>query len=492
MATSRSRGRGHLSLVPPLADAVAPQASATTPVSGRQTPLQYTLRVECEGPGNPSWRRLLVPRGMVLDALHKALCATLDWDDRGPHAFVTADGTFAAESRRIESSPEPDATPAGEPDHVAARGIGVLHSDKLRLHEVLRRTGEAMSYENSGDGVVRRAAITVEDVEPIDQRPGQYPVLLAGEDEVEIAAGNARLRRLYGLPVFTPAEGSVFAALLSRLPEARAPQFYSMLPRIGQDLAPGDQPGGDQPRGDQPSAEPARDDPDRDRGPEHAVFHLHWLLRRIGPDGIDLDNLSRLPKPIVSAARKEVCSPDRWRPRSLKESDNREIVSLRAAAEDFGLTRVHEGPPEPGPLNDALAEIANKWGTRPFRAFRLERTDVGETLAEDQGALLRHVLTSLPFGETAAERDDALLWLAVLAAGIPLHLRTSLLAEAMAALGPDVEARTRTLQSGKNVNFLFAIDAADWWYDREEELNKKRWVREFARLVLAQPVQTRS
>ena len=90
----------------------------------------YQLKISLEGARPPNWRRVLVPAGIRLDALHTVIQIAMGWDDSRPHRFVMDGNRW--------SLPDPDG------DRYAKE----LDERRFRLHEILTRVGGNLRYVN--------------------------------------------------------------------------------------------------------------------------------------------------------------------------------------------------------------------------------------------------------------------------------------------------------------------------------------------------------
>ena len=90
----------------------------------------YQLKISLTGTRPPCWRRVLVPGGIRLDALHTVIQIVMGWDDSHLHRFAMDGNRW--------SLPDPD------PDE--ARYSKELDERAFRLHEVLTRVGASLEY----------------------------------------------------------------------------------------------------------------------------------------------------------------------------------------------------------------------------------------------------------------------------------------------------------------------------------------------------------
>lgn len=116
---------------PPLFD--EPARATVTPLRRPTGPSAYRIKVTLRGVRPPIWRRLLVPSGTTLAALHDILQVAMGWLGGHLHQFVAGG--------RLYGPPDPDAD------------LGQRDEATVRLDEVLRDTGDRLRYEyDFGDG----------------------------------------------------------------------------------------------------------------------------------------------------------------------------------------------------------------------------------------------------------------------------------------------------------------------------------------------------
>jgi len=112
-----------------------------------KSPTIYQLKISLEGARPLNWRRVLVPAGIRLDALHTVIQISMGWDDSNPHWFAMNGNHWSV----------PD--PAGD------RFSKELDERKFRLHELLARVGESLRYVYE-DGDDLRHKVVLEKISP--------------------------------------------------------------------------------------------------------------------------------------------------------------------------------------------------------------------------------------------------------------------------------------------------------------------------------------
>ena len=123
----------------------------------------YQIKVTLRYTRPPIWRRLLVPAGLTLDALHDVLQAAMGWDDSHLHEFHIG-------SKRFGKSDPND----------RRMGLDPIGNDRTtHLYRVLGKVGaKAMYTYDFGDSWEH--AIVVEKVLPPEAGVA-YPVCVAGK-----------------------------------------------------------------------------------------------------------------------------------------------------------------------------------------------------------------------------------------------------------------------------------------------------------------------
>jgi len=123
----------------------------------------YQIKVTLRDTRPPIWRRLLVPAGLTLDALHDVLQVAMGWDDSHMHEFRIGQRRF------------------GKPDpNDRLMGLDPVGNERAtHLYKVLGRVGAKATYTyDFGDGWEH--VIVVEKVLPPDPA-GHYPICVGGK-----------------------------------------------------------------------------------------------------------------------------------------------------------------------------------------------------------------------------------------------------------------------------------------------------------------------
>ena len=123
----------------------------------------YQIKVTLRDTRPPIWRRLLVPAGLTLDALHDVLQVAMGWDDSHMHEFRIGQRRF------------------GKPDpNDRLMGLDPVGNERAtHLYKVLGKVGAKATYTyDFGDG--REHVIVVEKVLPPDPA-GHYPICVGGK-----------------------------------------------------------------------------------------------------------------------------------------------------------------------------------------------------------------------------------------------------------------------------------------------------------------------
>jgi Plasmid pRiA4b ORF-3-like protein len=123
----------------------------------------YQIKVTLRDTRPPIWRRLLVPAGLTLDALHDMLQVAMGWDDSHMHEFRIGQRRF------------------GKPDpNDRLMGLDPVGNERAtHLYKVLGKVGAKATYTyDFGDGWEH--VIVVEKVLPPDPA-GHYPICVGGK-----------------------------------------------------------------------------------------------------------------------------------------------------------------------------------------------------------------------------------------------------------------------------------------------------------------------
>jgi len=123
----------------------------------------YQIKVTLRDTRPPIWRRLRVPAGLTLDALHDVLQVAMGWDDSHMHEFRIGQRRF------------------GKPDpNDRLMGLDPVGNERAtHLYKVLGKVGAKATYTyDFGDGWEH--VIVVEKVLPPDPA-GHYPICVGGK-----------------------------------------------------------------------------------------------------------------------------------------------------------------------------------------------------------------------------------------------------------------------------------------------------------------------
>ena len=93
----------------------------------------YVVKVTLLGTSPPVWRRILVPRDITLQHLHRTLQTVMGWTNSHLHQFVVQRQTFSDPRSRV--------------------GTKVANENRTRLGELIWTVGASLLYEyDFGDG----------------------------------------------------------------------------------------------------------------------------------------------------------------------------------------------------------------------------------------------------------------------------------------------------------------------------------------------------
>ncbi|WP_024794806.1 plasmid pRiA4b ORF-3 family protein [Tomitella biformata] len=480
MANFERGRRAHLSLVPPLADdgGAPPERTGEARRRRPRRPdiVTYTLRIGLEDVEPEIWRRFTVSSDIMLDALHPVLQTVMGWNDSQLHCFISASAKYSDDALRFDQRPRFDA-----PDGSGA----YAYEDSVRLDEVLADEGDLLFYEyNFSDswqhtilleGIGGPAEVSasvcldgarncppehsggaygyaqlLEALAPAAQlaqrRRPDWPIPQLDPERFKAKEITRQLRRQTRQRAHHPGPATLAAALLRLIPELAAPELYSLLGRVHF----------------REESEHGMTTADN----ELATAGLRWLLARIGDDGRALTPAGYLRPADVVIARAELGWDGDPKRVSKRESDCRELLDLRKAAEFLGLTRTAGG--------------------------RLLRTELGDALRTDPAGLLAHIAAALPAGAAELERDAGLLFLLLMACGPSADTWEQAMAEAMTAMGWRTDGRPVDPQdvfamAGPTVLVARGLGAFGVRPGPENGLWGPRWGRELARTVLLRP-----
>lgn len=307
------------------------------------------------------WRILDLDSSLPLDAVHRVLQCAVGWRDSHLHCF-----TDAPQPRGVG---EPLRRWAPEAEFEDAAGSGpVLPEGDWTLGQALGADGQPLWYEyDFGDGWIHRLerlatipadqdAMRARLVDGARRAPledsggiGGYHQLLGvladpGHDDyadlarwvaaaagpwqsfdpaaLDIAAVNAELAQLYPPSPARPGDSDPTPAreLIARMPAGLRTEFRCYL-------------------------NSALDGP---AGVERALAEAMvapylWLIRRIGPAGLDLTTAGMLPPAVVREAMDELGWGRDWPGKSNREHQTPPVLRLRESARRLGLVRLLKG-----------------------------------------------------------------------------------------------------------------------------------------------------
>jgi hypothetical protein len=371
----------------------ATPSSATGLAPRRERPATYVVRVSLDDSEPEVWRRLELDSSLDLRSVHRILQATMGWLDSHLHEFTTP-----RSASRLLADSEVDEGESGTPER------------DVRLDEVLHEVGDLLAYAyDFGDGWDHTVAL-----EAVRPEEPDHPVrVLAGdracplEDSggagtwnafvrwlVDRDAGDVDEERLLHLadrvPVdFDPARfeaaeaqsAAEAAALTTRQLALRLPPhpdvraLAAALPEEGVRLLAGLR----------------RAEPPPPVDPAEALRPLLVLLRLVR-EGVDLTPTGLMKQARVRVLLDELGWGGDWVfGRSLHEENLPPVRWVRRAAHTLGLVRRRSG--------------------------RLVLTPLGRELDGDADGLWRHLVSSLPVGDSTEERRAGALWLLTLREG---------------------------------------------------------------------------
>lgn len=369
----------------------SPTAAGLTPRS--DPPVTYVVRVSLDDSEPEVWRRLELDSSLDLRSVHRILQASMGWLDSHLHEFTTP-----RSASRLLADSEVDEGEVGTPER------------DVRLDEVLHEVGDLLAYAyDFGDGWDHTVAL-----EAIRPDEPDHPVrVLAGdracplEDSGGAGTWNAYVRWTVDgnpddleeewlldlaerVPVdldaarFEAAEAqsaAEAAALTTRQLALRLPphpdlqDLVAALPDQGVRLLAGSS------RAEPP---PAVDTAEALR-PLLALLHL---VR----EGVDLTPTGQMKQARVRALLDDLDWGGDWVfGRTLHEENLPPVRWIRHAAHALGLVRERSG--------------------------RLVLTPLGRELDGDANGLWRHLVASLPVGDSTEERRAGALWLLTLREG---------------------------------------------------------------------------
>jgi hypothetical protein len=367
--------------------------TAAARATRRARPVTYVVRVSLDDSEPEVWRRLELDSSLDLRSVHRILQATMGWLDSHLHEFTTP-----RSASRLLADSEVDEGEVGTPER------------DVHLDDVLHEVGDLLAYTyDFGDGWEHTVAL--EAIRP--EEPDQPVRILAGdracplEDSGGAGTWNAFVRWLedgdaddleeewllelaqrtpvdYDATRFEADEAQAAAAaaaltthqLALRLPphpDVRG--LAAALPEEGVRLLAG----------------LSRAEPPPPVDPAEALRPLLVLLRLVR-EGVDLTPTGQMKQARVRALLDDLGWGGDWVfGRTLHEDNLPPVRWIRHAAHALGLVRRRSG--------------------------RLVLTPLGRELDGDADGLWRHLVSSVPTGESTEERRAGALWLLTLREG---------------------------------------------------------------------------
>ncbi len=358
----------------------------------------FIVRVDLDGAEPPIWRRLRLANDLKLSQLHDILQVAMGWTDSHLHHFVMG-------PKVKDRMAEPFLAPYDE-----AEGLQGTAEWAVRLDETIAEKGDRLFYEyDFGDGWWH--TIKLESVEPWSEGD-PAAACLAGrracppEDVGGIWGYRDLLAALAGN--IDPVNAEWLEAQMEWLPDDFDPAEFDVA-LTNEDL--GDLAAGQQAldtlhpavsemltRAGAPAGSPldvlARAASTvREEFTEHDLDVTTARYRRMiaaVDGGVKLTSAGYLPPRLVSELYLGLGLDDEWCGKGNREDQTLPVLTLRESATKLGLLRKDRG--------------------------QLLVTKVGQRLANDPAALLRHIASRLPLGRPY-EKDAGIIFLLLAAAG---------------------------------------------------------------------------
>lgn len=359
----------------------------------RAWPATYVVRVSLDDTEPEVWRRLELDSSLDLRTVHRILQATMGWMDSHLHEF-----TASRSASRLIADSEVDEGEVGTPER------------DVRLDEVLAEAGESAGYlYDFGDAWDH--TLTLEKIRSTE--PAEPVVVVAGdracplEDSGGAGTWNAFVRWLddgnpddleeewlLDLAERVPAD---FDATRFEAAEAQSAAEAAAMPTPQLSLRLPPHPDLQSLAASLPEegvrllAGLSRPEPAPRVDPGEALRPLLVLLGLVR-EGVDLTPTGQMKQTVVRAMLDDLgWGPDWVFGRTLHEENLPPVRWVRHAAQVLGLARRRSG--------------------------RLVLTPLGRELDGDADGLWRHLVASLPTGDSPEERTAGALWLMMLRTG---------------------------------------------------------------------------
>jgi hypothetical protein len=359
----------------------------------RERPATYVVRMSLDESEPEVWRRLELDSSLDLRSVHRILQATMGWLDSHLHEFTTP-----RSASRLLADSEVDEGEVGTPER------------DVHLDEVLHEVGDLLAYAyDFGDGWDH--TVVLEAIRP--EEPERPVRVLAGDRACPVEdSGGAGTWNAYVRWLVEGDADDLEQEWLLELAERVPLDFDATHFEAGEAQA---------------AAEAAaltthqlalRLPPHPDvRGlaaslPEEGVRLLAGLSRAEPPPPVDTDEALRPLLVLLRLVREGL---------DLTPTGQMKQVRVRALLDDlgwggdwvFGRTLHEENLP---PVR-WIRHAAHVLGLVRRRSGRLVLTPLGRDLHDDANGLWRHLVASLPVGESTEERRAGALWLLTLREG---------------------------------------------------------------------------
>jgi hypothetical protein len=333
----------------------------------RDRDVTYRVDVRLSHTTPPVWRRLELSSALMLDDVHSILQAAFGFTDSHLHRFAVGPSMYDGASALYLC---PWDVEEGDND-------GGVDEREVRLDELLVEPGDELLYEyDFGDSwelmieleqVLDRApdapAATCVDGRragpPEDSGgPGHYDELVASgivaQDFDREATQDAVRHALDPVPGLPP----LVTQLLSSIePSDVGDEIYALALRAEL---------GEVPQVDADAA-------------QRVVARFHWLIERVGREGVQLTAAGYLPPALVEATMKELQLEPRWIGKGNREDLTFPVAAFRRAAQELGVVRKVKGRLlVPAKVHAAAHDPVKLWG------HLVERVPLGKYVSAER------------------------------------------------------------------------------------------------------------